>query len=378
MLPFLIASYGLSYFAVSALAFANSVVSILVQPLFGYLGDKRNNPWLMSLGIMLAGMGIALMGIFTSYWLIFASALLMGTGVAIFHPEGGKLANVVAGKNKGTGISNFSVGGNIGFVFGPILVTAAHFLWGMHGTLIFLVPAIVAMCILLPQTAAYRRLSVQEAERIANSDTANQKDDWVGFTKVSFVNVCRAIIGNSLVTFIPLYWIAVLSQTAYTGTMMLSAYSVAMAFASFFGGRIAERLGLKRMVVLSIGVVGPMLILFVTMGHVMPATVFLILCSLSFGIGYAPVVALAQAYLPNRVSLASGISLGVVVSMGGIASMGLGAIGDVWGLRASMSVVCVIAFIGLAIAILLYRGRNAKESTGAPPSKHLNKSTIKT
>ena len=367
MLPFLVVAYDLSYTAAAALVFASNALSALVQPLFGYLGDKVDRPWFMSLGVMLSGGGVAAMGFCHSYWAIFCCAVTAGIGVALFHPEGGKLANVVAGANKGASISNFSVGGNLGFAIGPVITTFALSAWGMQGTAILVVPAVAAAALLLSQTRAFHRMTAQEAERIAESSPAGQKDDWVGFSKVTSVNIARAIIGNSLLTFIPLYWIAVLGQSHEFSALMITVYSLGGAVATFVGGRIADRVGLKRMVLISIGCVGPLLLAFLFMDQVIPATVLLVLFACMHSVGHAPMVALGQAYLPNRIGFASGISLGVVVGMGGIAAPGIGAIGDVWGLQVSLAVVCAIAFVGLGIASLLYTGRNAHESIGAPP-----------
>lgn len=54
----------------------------------------------MALGITLAGLGMAGVGIFSTYWLILASAMVSGIGIAMFHPEGGRLANLVAGEKR--------------------------------------------------------------------------------------------------------------------------------------------------------------------------------------------------------------------------------------------------------------------------------------
>jgi FSR family fosmidomycin resistance protein-like MFS transporter len=341
----------------------------LIQPLFGYLGDKVDHPWYMSLGVLLSGAGIAAMGLFDSYWFIFCCALVTGTGVALFHPEGGKLANVVAGTSKGTGISNFSVGGYLGFTIGPVLAIFALTTWGMRGTIVFLVPAVIAALVLFSQTGAFRRLTVQEAERINKSENPNQTDDWVGFTKITSVNIMRAIVGNGMLTFIALYWIAILGQPEKIGALMITVYAFGGAITAFFGGRIADHIGFKRVVLISNVTVGPLLAAFLLTGHMVPAIVLMVIISLMHSLAHAPTVALSQAYLPNRVGFASGISLGVVVSMGGIAAPGLGAIGDVWGLGAVMMTICVIAFIGLGFSTLLYMGRNARDGIGDPPKK---------
>lgn len=125
-LPFLmIAHPDYNYLSVTMLIFAANIASAVVQPLFGYIGDKRPTPWLMALGVFLAGLGMFGIGYVDGYWLVVASAMLSGIGVAMFHPEGGRLANLAAGARKANGMSIFAVGGNIGFFLGPIIAASA-------------------------------------------------------------------------------------------------------------------------------------------------------------------------------------------------------------------------------------------------------------
>ena len=102
---------------------AATISSSVIQPLFGHLSDRRSLPWLMPLGPVLGGLGVALAGIAPSYALTFAAIVLSGIGVAAFHPEGSRFANYVSGARRSSGMSLFSVGGNIGFALGPVLMT---------------------------------------------------------------------------------------------------------------------------------------------------------------------------------------------------------------------------------------------------------------
>src|SRR5436190_13559410 len=138
LLPFLIARDHLSYAAASALVLAATVSSSVVQPLFGHVSDRLSLPWLMPLGPALGGLGVALAGIAPSYGLTFAAIVLSGLGVAAFHPEGSRFANYVSGTRRASGMSLFSVGGNIGFALGPVLVTPLMLVFGLHGTLFVL------------------------------------------------------------------------------------------------------------------------------------------------------------------------------------------------------------------------------------------------
>ena len=62
LLPFLIDQRGISYGAAGALVLVTSVGSSAIQPLFGLGSDRLSLPWLMPLGVLLAGLGIALVG----------------------------------------------------------------------------------------------------------------------------------------------------------------------------------------------------------------------------------------------------------------------------------------------------------------------------
>ena len=54
---------------------------------------------------------------------VLALVVVMGLGVAAWHPEGYKTATGVAGNRKATALSWFSLGGNVGIALGPPLMT---------------------------------------------------------------------------------------------------------------------------------------------------------------------------------------------------------------------------------------------------------------
>ncbi len=167
------------------------------------------------------------------------------------------------------------------------------------------------------------------------------------------MNFARSIVGSGLIVFIPLYWAHVLMQPESISSLMLTFYSGSGAIATFFGGRIADKVGFKKMIVICFSLFAPILALFVLTANVILAAALIVLASLALSAAYSPIIALSQQYLPNRVGLASGISLGVVVSVGGISAPVIGAVGDSFGLVTSMSVIVVVAFIALALAVVL-------------------------
>ena len=140
LLPFLIVERGYSYAAAGALVLASSIGSSLVQPLFGVASDRLALPWLMPVGLAIGGAGLASVGLTETYPATVAAVAVSGLGVAMFHPEAARYANYVSRAERGRGMSWFSLGGNAGFALGPLLVTPAVLAFGLHGTLLVLIP----------------------------------------------------------------------------------------------------------------------------------------------------------------------------------------------------------------------------------------------
>ena len=128
---------------------------------------------------LLAGGGLASIGFLHSYWAIFAAIALSGVGAALFHPEGARFANKVSGASKGTGLSLFSIGGNSGFVFGPMLAVAAIGAFGLPATSVFGLIALVMSVILLYQISHLSGMKKTETESAkAAGETEEVKNNW--------------------------------------------------------------------------------------------------------------------------------------------------------------------------------------------------------
>lgn len=121
VLPFLKTKLAISYTMAGVIMMAANFTSSVVQPVFGYLSDKKEKMFLLPLGSFLAGAGMCLVSVPDNYLLVLFLVVVSGLGVAAYHPEGYKTAYFFTGDNVATGMSVFSVGGNLGFALGPII-----------------------------------------------------------------------------------------------------------------------------------------------------------------------------------------------------------------------------------------------------------------
>lgn len=350
VMPFLVLHQGYSYAAVTALLLASNVASAVIQPLFGWIGDKHPRPWLMAAGIFLAGLGMAGIGLIDSYPLVLASAMLSGIGVAMFHPEGGRLANLVAGEQKGSGMSVFAVGGKLGFTFGPLVATAAISIWGMAGTAIFIVPSSICALVLLGFNRTFLAFGAAEAQAMKS---AEPRDDWKGFSFVMGAIGCRSIIYYALLSFIPLFLVANLGQSESFASTVISLFAIVCAVGMLASGWAGRILGAKRLIIVSYALVALETVLFALNDSPIAALVLIAVLAVTEDISYPSAVALGQSFVPHHLGMASGISFGVMVCIGGIASPALGLVGDALGLQAVMFCVAAIALAGIAIAAFI-------------------------
>ncbi len=350
ILPFLVLYKDISYTSAAGLIFASNSMSSVIQPFFGYLGDKVSWPWLMGLGALLAGGGIAMVGFFDSYWGIFAAVAVSGIGVALFHPEGGRMANIAAGENKGAGIALFAVGGNIGFALGPVIASVALATMGLKGTVVFLLPAFAMLATVLVSLKNLKRLSNESQHKKKFGARTEGEDDWKSFFKVASCVTGRSIVAYGMSTFIPLYFAAVLMFSEASASATLALYSVVAATATLFGGRMADSIGFSRIIKTGFLCLAPLLLIFPLVHNAYLAVLFLIPIALAINSPHGASIALGQKFLPNHIGTSSGIMLGLAVSIGGVVAPGIGWVGDHYGLTAAMYLIAGFAVLTMCLA----------------------------
>ena len=100
MLPFLKEALGLSYAMAGTIVLVSNIMSSVIQPAFGYLTDRKSLLWFLPLGSFCAAFFLALVGWAPSYSLVLVMVVFSGLGVAIYHPEGWRVANFFAGEKR--------------------------------------------------------------------------------------------------------------------------------------------------------------------------------------------------------------------------------------------------------------------------------------
>lgn len=349
MLPFLISEKHFSYATAAFLIFAANASSSIIQPVFGVYADKISLPWALGVGVLLGGIGLGLVGIVQNYYLIILLVALSGIGLALFHPEGARLTNRFAGENKTSAVSIFAAGGNIGFAVGPILTTTMVLAFGLKGTLILCIPAVVMGGILLYESKNFSN-EVSSDKELDNIDKKEEVDEWGAFGRLTLTLLCRSTVFFGLNTFLTLYYMNILKQSEVQGSIALSTLIVVGAVGTLFAGKLSSKIGNKKLIIIGYSCLLPLLILFLNIKNPILATIILIPLGFFLYMPYSPMVALGQKYLPNHLGLSSGITLGLGVTMGGLVSPILGYVSDTHGIHAALSCLIVMPIIAVVLA----------------------------
>ena len=352
MLPFLIHDHGYSYSQATALLLVMTFTSSLIQPLFGFLADKRSLSWLLPAGIACAGVGIAGAGFAGSFEVTLLAIALSGLGVGAYHPEGARYANYVSGDQRSAGMSFYSVGGNIGFALGPILVTPLILLLGFSGIAWILVPLTAGALLLafsLPWLGTFRP---EHQAAKTKGEAESTPDRWWPFAGVAGIAGFRSAAYFGMQAFVPLYFISHWDASTALGNTALTVLLVFGAVGTIAGGQLADRVGKKMIMMVSLGVLAPLILLFMVSNEA--AGIVLMAAIGFFMVGtFAITVVLGQDFLPNRIGVASGVTLGAAIGFGGFVAYLLGILADHTSVTTVMFVIAALPLPAFLISLVL-------------------------
>ncbi|MFI2563442.1 MFS transporter [Paenarthrobacter sp. NPDC018779] len=356
LVPFFVIEREYTYAAASGIVLAASLLSSVVQPLFGALTDRWPMPWLLPVSTLLGGVGVALSGITDSYLLTLIVIAVSGIGVAAYHPEAARAArNASRGNHAGMGW--FSLGGNLGFAAAPILVAAVIATGGLHASPLLVVPALAGTVLCIA--------AVRSAKPAPGAPPQTQgkegKDDWASFVRLSGAIICRSIVFVGLSAFASLYAQERTNGGPVAATAALFILYVGGAIGTILGAGLASRFGRIKVIrwsyaltILAVaGVVfvpGPLIYLFIA------------LTSAGLYVPFSLHVTLGQDYLPHRVGTASGVTLGLTVSIGGLATPAIGALADHFTLQAALAPLIILPAIGWILVKTLHELTDADTS----------------
>jgi len=277
--------------------------------------------------------------------------VVSGLGVAAYHPEGSKFAAYASGSRRASGMSLFSIGGNVGYALGPTVTTPLILALGLAGGLLLAVPVLAVALLLLLVTPFLAGFVPEPGTGVA----ASGEDRPGALALLLGVIAFRSVAWFGLITFVPL-WEVSLGHSKAHGSHLLSLMLLAGGVGTLVAGPLADRLGRRPVLIASLAASAPLILVYVLVGGV-PGAIALALVGVCVISTFGVTMVMAQEYLPSRIGMASGLSIGLSIGLGGIAAVGLGALADSVDLRSAMYAAAAAPLVALALATLLPSSR---------------------
>jgi FSR family fosmidomycin resistance protein-like MFS transporter len=168
---------------------------------------------------------------------------------------------------------------------------------------------------------------------------------------VMFV-ILRSWVQVGIASFIPLYFSGVRHEDPRYAGFLVSVFLGSGAAGTLVGGWAADRWGRRISLITSMLIVTPLLWMLPRASGA-PQILAALVSGMAIVSTFAVVMVMAQALIPERIGLISGLIIGFAVGTGGIGVTLLGAVADRWGLLRAMDVTALLPIAALAIAVIL-------------------------
>lgn len=360
--PLLVRNLGLSLAQAGFAAGLLLVSSSVSQPLYGYLADRFHSRLFTVLAPAVAGIFLTLLATAPSYPILLLLAVLGGAGVASFHPQASARAGSGVVTNKGRSMALFISSGTMGMALGPTVFSFVITQFGLPRLPFAMTGGLLLTALLffyLPEAPV-------SASRGRGIDWPALRAVWKPLFILYLCVFIRSIVQIVYAQFLPLY----LTQergVAYTNAnALLTLYLAAGALGGFAGGWLSDRLGGRRVIMISmLGCVPPLALFFTTTGPLAALALATGGLILLFTI---PVnLVMAQELVPSQTGTVSALMMGFAWGAAGFLFVpAAGFAADRLSLHQVMFSLLVFPIAGFFLARSLPERPRAHRSPAAP------------
>ena len=351
--PILKENYALDFAQIGMITLAFQLTASLLQPVVGYVTDKKAQPFSLAIGMGFTFVGLLLLSVAHVYGMILVSAALVGLGSAVFHPESARIARMASGGRYGFAQAVFQVGGNFGSAMGPVLAALIIVPFGQPSIAWFSSIAFVAIVLLWQIGRWYkpRILPRKSAAQARSPEAPTPRRTAVALAILIVLVFSKYIYMSSLTSYYTFYLIEKFHVSTQTSQLLLFVFLGAVAVGVYFGGPLGDRFGRRYVIWFSILGVLPFTLLMPFAN--LPGTVALtVVIGLIISSAMPAILVFAQELMPHRLGMISGLFFGFAFGAGGLGAALLGEVADAKGIEFVYQACAFLPAIGLLAMFL--------------------------
>jgi FSR family fosmidomycin resistance protein-like MFS transporter len=356
-LPIFLNAFSLTNMQGGVLSAFNQFPSLL-QPVIGYISDRRNLRWIVILAPAIGAVTMSLLGVMPGYWLIALLLLISGFSSAGLHAVGPAIAGKLSGEKIGRGMSFWMVAGELGRAMGPLAVVTMIKVFGLESTPLLMIFGLGASVLL------YFKL-----RKIPNHSLPNEAlTNWKPALKkvlpfvaaISSINLAMTFLITGISTFLPLFLTGQGSTLWFAGAS-LTILQIAGVAGAMVSGIWSDKIGRKPLLILAILISPIALVLFIyTSGFL--RIVFLLIMGFTMISAQPVLMAWIQQSYPDQRALANGVYMAITFVIRSVIVIVIGWMGDQLGLRNAFLVCAGIVLVALPIVLLTPSNPNLRST----------------
>lgn len=347
--PLLINRFQLNLETVGLVTLAYSGIASVSQPLFGILADRHGTRF-TGLALVWTAATFSAIGFVPTFPGLVVLAALSGLGSGAFHPFGAlTVRGLLPDRGANTAMSIYVTGGTVGVAAGPLIGVALVSVFGIHGTLLMLLPGTAI--------AGYLLLAMRLRDARAAAAPAAPPHAWrralplAAITATVAVMACRNVTVFTLQGFTPTWYHQLGFQPWFYGPLVTTLV-LSSALGTVGCGALADRFGRKTVITASLLLSLPVVALYVLLPGQLGFLWAVLVGSLAASTGPLTLM-MAMELMAGRAGLASGLVLGLAFVTAAIGVPVTGAIADKIGLQAALGLQVAVVAVTVMIAMLL-------------------------
>ncbi|MDW7657000.1 MAG: MFS transporter [Bacillota bacterium] len=268
LMPLFRMEFALNYTQVGIVMTVFMAIIALFTSIWGSLGDKYDHHRVLSLGFVIATVGLLAVTLPTRFAWVVLFVALTGIGVSTFHPLATAMISFSISR-PGFSMGVFEGSGTLGGIFATVVMSLLISSWGWRWTVVLL-----ALPGLLLAFIFYRKVTIA---RVPNHAQTVQRPTALRVLMLFFTGrTLRGLAAGAVISFLPSYILEAWQLNPSTGSIIYATFFVGGLIGAVYLGHLADRI--SHILLVTITTLMPvLLIITVTLPVSLPFGVLILL-----------------------------------------------------------------------------------------------------
>jgi len=333
---------------VSILPTILAVFGSILQPLFGFLGDRFNKKLFVVSGVLCSALFLSCIGLAPNFTLLILMLVIGASGVAAFHPNAAAtVARLTQNKSTFT-MSIFLMVGCIGLAGAPFIITSIATSGGFSKLWMLSLPGVILALILVKTlTIDHENKSSTKLSDFKILFARKSRPLWIMFL-IMFI---RSLVITSFMSFMSILFTAK-GLTMHRSGIAISTFLICGSVGGLIGGYLADKISRKIIIACSSIIACPLLLWFLKADGNF-AMILLGLSGMVILAASAVNVLIVQRLCPDMAGSIAGISMGFVWGSAGLMLPVVGYVADHYSMETSLRIAAyMLPIAGMLVLVL--------------------------